>query len=138
LYNSEYGQDYLKGQESYQKNQDEVRGNSSNQGKYYWMAVVRKGKVVILGYRLSEAEAWDYIMTNCSGEAGEVHAYDTKDIHKVSGHLKSVVLEKYHDISKATERMVLNQSEQMKIKKERKKLERPKKSERDTFLDYGI
>jgi hypothetical protein len=115
VYNNENYQDgYINDQQSYK----DAVGSIKKGGRYYWMAVVRKGKVCILGCRMTEAEAWDYIYTNCPGEAGEVHAYDTKDIHKVSGHLKSVVLEKYHDISKATERMVLNQSEQIKKKRE--------------------
>jgi hypothetical protein len=109
--------DYDKGQQEYRTAQDEYSGGSSQRGKYYWMAVVRKGKVVILGYRLSEAEATDYVITNCPGEHYEVVGLDSKDIHRVSQQIKSKVLEKYHDLDRATQRNILNQSEQIKKRK---------------------
>lgn len=125
--------DYDKGQQEYRNAQDEYRGSSPQRGRYYWMAVVRKGKVVILGYRLSEAEATDYVITNCPGEHYEVIGLDSKDIHKVSQQIKSKVLEKYHDLDRATQRNILNQSEQIKSKKNIEKPKREKFSLMDNF-----
>ena len=107
----------------YQRQQQEYQSSISQyspRGKlYYWMGVVRNGRLVVLGWRSSEAEAWEYLNSYCAGEQGIVKAFDSYDIHKVSGKFKSSVLEQYHDIDKATKRLVLNQSEQLKNKKKK-------------------
>lgn len=106
--------DYSRGKQEYNEAQSNYECNCrGGLRKYYWMAVVREGKAAILGYRLSEAEATDYVMTNCPGEHFEIFPSDSKDIHKVSGQIKSRILEKCHDLDAATQRNILKQSEQM-------------------------
>jgi deoxycytidylate deaminase len=129
----DFNGDYDKGQQEYQNAQDEYRSGSPQRRKYYWMAAVREGRVAILGYRLSEAEAMDYVLTNCPGEHCEVIGFDSKDIHKVSGQIKSKTLEKYHDLDRATQRNILNQSEQVKSKKF-KGIEKPQR-EKFSLMD---
>jgi len=106
------------GYQDYQ-NEQEGMGNSGFGKKYYWMGVIRNGKLVILGYRMSQLEAENYLNAYASGQQHVVEAFNSKDIRRISGAFKSKALEQYRDLDVALRRNVISQSEQMKAKRDK-------------------
>jgi hypothetical protein len=107
------------GYSDYEKQQSDMNQQSTSSGGkgYYWMGVIRNGKLVILGAKNSEIEAESYLDSYAPGEQHVIQKFNSKDIHKVSGMFKSKALEQYHDLGKALSHNILSQSEQIKNKK---------------------
>jgi len=90
---------------------------------HWWIYVVRDGRPVVLGFRNSQTDSENYLREFCAGEDGHVICLDTVDVHRASSKIKSKVLEESKSLDVATRRMVLNQSEQMKAKKQKRETE---------------
>jgi chlorite dismutase len=108
----------MNGYEDYQKQQGEFNSNAPqyNTKMYYWVFAVKSGKYVNIGYKMSESEAYQMAITEVGDKMYEIFPSNTSDISEVNRRFKKHILEKSHNLDKATSLISRKPAEEKKKK----------------------